>query len=63
LAEQILKKYPIKDFLVLRYQDLINIKGVNSAKACIILASQELIRAIIRDLVDLVKSKSISETI
>jgi len=44
LAEQILKKYPIKDFLVLRYQDLINIKGVNSAKACIILASQELVK-------------------
>ncbi|KKP32345.1 MAG: hypothetical protein A2360_01415 [Candidatus Staskawiczbacteria bacterium RIFOXYB1_FULL_32_11] len=44
LAEQIFKKYPIKDFLSLRYQDLVEIKGINSAKACIILASQELVK-------------------
>jgi len=44
VAEQILEKYPIKNFLQLKYEDLIKIKGINSAKACIILASQELVK-------------------
>ena len=41
LSEQILEKYPLKNFLQLKYEDLTKIKGINSAKACIILASQE----------------------
>ncbi len=44
VAEQILGKYPIKKFLQLKYEDLIKIKGINSAKACTILASQELVK-------------------
>jgi len=44
VAEQILEKYPIKKFLQLKYEDLTKIKGINSAKACTILASQELVK-------------------
>ena len=44
LSEQILKKYPLRNFLQLKYEDLIKIKGINSAKACTILASQELVK-------------------
>lgn len=44
VAEQILEKYPVKNFLQLRYEDLLKIKGINLAKACTILASQELVK-------------------
>ena len=44
LSEQILEKYPLKKFLQLKYENLIKIKGINSAKACTILASQELVK-------------------
>jgi len=44
VAASILEKYPIKKFLQLKYEDLIKIKGINSAKACVILASQELVK-------------------
>ncbi len=44
LSEQILEKYPLKNFLQLKYEDLTKIKGINSAKACTILASQELVK-------------------
>lgn len=44
VAEQILEKYPVKNFLQLKYEDLLKIKGINSAKACTILASQELVK-------------------
>ncbi|MDP2741096.1 MAG: DNA repair protein RadC [bacterium] len=44
VSEQILGKYPLKNFLQLKYEDLTKIKGINSAKACIILASQELVK-------------------
>lgn len=44
LAGQILKKYPKKTFLSLKYEDLVKIDGINSAKACAILASQELVK-------------------
>jgi DNA repair protein RadC len=44
VAEQILEKYPVKNFLQLKYEDLLKIKGINSAKACAILASQELVK-------------------
>lgn len=44
VAENILEKYPIKHFLQLKYEDLLKIKGINSAKACTILASQELMK-------------------
>src|SRR3989344_9673635 len=44
VSEQILQKYPIKNFLRLKYEDLVKIKGINSAKACTILASQELVK-------------------
>ena len=41
LAKQILKKFSKKRFQKLNYQDLIKIKGINSAKACEILAAVE----------------------
>jgi len=44
VAEQILQKRPLKKFLQLKYADLTKIKGINSAKACTILASQELVK-------------------
>jgi len=44
LAKQILRKYSKKRFLKMQYEDLIKIKGINSAKACTILAAQELIK-------------------
>jgi DNA repair protein RadC len=44
VAEQILGKYPLKKILNLQYEDLVKIKGINSAKACTILASQELVK-------------------
>ncbi|MBU3918835.1 DNA repair protein RadC [Patescibacteria group bacterium] len=44
LAKQILQKYSKKRFLSMGYEDLIKIKGINSAKACTILAAQELIK-------------------
>ena len=44
VAEQILEKYPVKNFFQLKYEDLLKIKGINSAKACTILASQELVK-------------------
>ena len=44
VAQNILEKYPIKNFLQLKYGDLVKIKGINSAKACTILASQELVK-------------------
>lgn len=42
VAKQILGRYSKKRLLKLTYEDLIKIKGVNSAKACTILASVEL---------------------
>ena len=44
LSDQILEKYPLKKILQLKYDDLVKIKGINSAKACTILASQELVK-------------------
>ena len=44
VAGQILEKNPLKKFLHLKYEDLLKIKGINSAKACTILASQELVK-------------------
>jgi len=44
VASQILKKYSKKRLLNLKYDDLARIKGVGSAKACTILASQELVK-------------------
>ena len=44
LAKQILRKYPKKKFLKLKYQDLIKIKGIDSAKASTILAALELMK-------------------
>jgi len=44
IARQILRKYSKKRILKMTYQDLIKIKGINSAKACTILAAQELIK-------------------
>lgn len=48
LAKQILKNYPKKKFLKLKYNDLIKIKGIDSAKACTILAAVELGKRILR---------------
>ena len=44
IARQILRKYSKKRILKMKYEDLIKIKGINSAKACTILASIELIK-------------------
>jgi len=44
LARQVLTQYPKKRLLKLRYEDLIKIKGINSAKACTILAAIELVK-------------------
>jgi len=44
VAKQILRKYSKKRLLKLAYEDLIKIKGINSAKACTILAAGELIK-------------------
>ena len=44
LAKQILGKYSKKRLLKLTYEDLIKIKGIDSAKACTILAAQELVK-------------------
>ena len=44
LAKQILRKYPKKRILKMKYEDLIKIKGINSAKACTILAASELVK-------------------
>jgi len=44
LAKRILKKYHKKKLLKMNYEELIKIKGIGPAKACIILASQELVK-------------------
>jgi DNA repair protein RadC len=44
LAKQILNKYSKKRILKLTYEDLTKIKGINSAKACTILAATELVK-------------------
>jgi len=44
VSRQILKKYSKKRLLQLDYKELSKVKGVGSAKACTILASQELIK-------------------
>ena len=43
-ARQILRKYSKKRFLKLNYKDLREIKGIGPAKACTILAAQELVK-------------------
>jgi len=44
LARQILNRYSKKRFLSMKYEDLIKVQGINQAKACTILASQELVK-------------------
>jgi len=44
IARQILRKYSKKKLLKLTYNDLSKIKGIGPAKACIILAGQELVK-------------------
>jgi DNA repair protein RadC len=44
VAKQILRKYSKKRLLKMKYEDLIKIKGINSAKASTILASMELVK-------------------
>ena len=44
LARQVLMEYPKKRLLKMKYEDLIKMKGINSAKACTILASIELVK-------------------
>jgi len=44
LAEEILRDYPKKKLLNLDFQKLSVIKGIGEAKACAILASQELVK-------------------
>lgn len=42
LSKQILKNYPIEKFSGLGYEDLVKIKGIESGKACSLLAAFEL---------------------
>lgn len=44
IANQILNKYSKKRLLQMKYDDLAKIKGIDSAKACTILAAQELVK-------------------
>ena len=44
VAKQILRKFSKKRILKMKYEDLIKIKGIDSAKACTILAAQELVK-------------------
>jgi len=44
VAKRILGKYSKKRLLKMKYEDLSKIKGIGPAKACIILASQELVK-------------------
>ena len=44
VAKQILRKYSKKRLLKLKYEDLTKIKGIDSAKACAILAAVELVK-------------------
>ena len=44
VAKQILTKHSKKRLLKLTYEDLLKIKGINSAKACTILAATELVK-------------------
>ena len=44
LAKQILRKYSKKRLFKMKYEDLIKIKGINSAKVCTILAAIELVK-------------------
>jgi len=44
VAKQILRRYSKKRLLQMKYEDLSKIKGIGPAKACIILAAQELIK-------------------
>lgn len=44
LARQILHKYSKKRLLKMKYEDLIKVKGINEAKACTLLAAQELVK-------------------
>ncbi|MEO0118544.1 MAG: DNA repair protein RadC [candidate division WOR-3 bacterium] len=48
LAKEILKKHSKRKFLKLKFEDLIKIKGVDSAKACTILAAIELTKRILK---------------
>lgn len=44
VAKQILSRYSKKRLLKLTYEDLVKIKGIDSAKACTILAAAELVK-------------------
>ena len=44
ISRQILSKYSKKRLLKLSYEDLLKIKGIDSAKACTILAAVELVK-------------------
>ncbi|MEA1963113.1 MAG: DNA repair protein RadC [Patescibacteria group bacterium] len=42
VSEEILRKFPMKKLLALAYDDLLKIKGIDSGKACSLLAAFEL---------------------
>ena len=48
VAKQILTRYSKKRLLKLTYEDLIKIKGIDSAKACTILAASELVKRVLK---------------
>jgi DNA repair protein RadC len=44
VAREILKKFPMKKLLAMSYEDLVKVKGIDSGKACSLLASFELVK-------------------
>jgi DNA repair protein RadC len=63
LAREILRKFSKKKFQKLRYQDLIKIKGINSAKACEILAAIEFTKRILKVEEVLPKIESVKDVV
>ncbi len=47
IAEELFRKFPMKELLKATYEDLVRIKGVDSGKACTLLASLELARRVL----------------
>ena len=44
LAAEILRKWPMKKLLAMKYEDMIRIRGIDSGKACSLLAAFELVK-------------------
>jgi len=44
LAAEILRKWPMKKLLAMKYEDMIRIRGIDSGKACALMAAFELVK-------------------